>query len=151
MQLYIGGYGDEILKGVTQVAMYTQGTQYALPSEKMAILDKFMRETYYQTIRGKYMLFDVLGRGMSRPGITDKSAMSLFARRMIVLAPEYADEYRAIVERLEGQRPADYGITPLHTHYFREIILCMYARVIRLMSVWFPPVRPDVSMVMVRI
>ena len=119
VQLYIGGYGDEILKGVTQVAMYTQGTQYALPSEKMAILDKFMRETYYQTIRGKYMLFDVLGRGMSRPGITDKSAMSLFAKRMIVLAPEHADEYRAIVERLEGQRPADYGITPLHTHYFR--------------------------------
>ena len=23
------------------------------------------------------------------------------------------------MERLEGQRPADYGITPLHTHYFR--------------------------------
>ena len=49
VQLYIGGYGDEILKGVTQVAMYTQGTQYALPSEKMAILDKFMRETYYHS------------------------------------------------------------------------------------------------------
>src|SRR5699024_386860 len=27
-QLYIGGYGDEILKGVTQVAMYTRGTRF---------------------------------------------------------------------------------------------------------------------------
>lgn len=27
-QLYIGGYGDEILKGITQIAMYTKGTDY---------------------------------------------------------------------------------------------------------------------------
>ena len=60
VQLYIGGYGDEILKGVTQVAMYTRGTQYALPADKLALLSKFMRGTYYQTIRGKYMSYDVL-------------------------------------------------------------------------------------------
>ena len=66
-QLYIGGYGDEILKGVTQIAMYTKGTQYAIPQDKLALLSKFMRETYYATIRGQYMLFDVLGRGVSRP------------------------------------------------------------------------------------
>lgn len=60
------------------------------------------------------MLFDVLGRGMSRPGIITDKALCL------CLPDEYcigsgvclADEYRAIVERLEGQRPADYGITP---------------------------------------
>ncbi|MDE5711250.1 MAG: chloramphenicol resistance protein, partial [Bacteroides sp.] len=60
-QLYIGGYGDEILKGITQVAMYTQGTRFAIPEEKLALLSKFMRETYYATIRGRHMLFDVLG------------------------------------------------------------------------------------------
>ncbi|WP_455584074.1 polysaccharide lyase 8 family protein [Bacteroides sp.] len=118
-QLYIGGYGDEILKGVMQVAMYTQGTQYALPPDKLAILSKFMRETYYQTIRGKYMLFDVLGRGISRPSITDKRTVALFAKRMIVLEPEHANEYRTIVERLEGKKPADYGVKPFHTHYFK--------------------------------
>ena len=51
VQLYIGGYGDEILKGTTQVAMYTQGTRYALSTEKIRILSKFMRGTYYQTDR----------------------------------------------------------------------------------------------------
>lgn len=56
VQLYIGGYGDEILKGTTQVAMYTQGTKYALSTEKIQLLSKFMRQTYYQAIRGKYML-----------------------------------------------------------------------------------------------
>lgn len=69
-QLYIGGYGDEILKGVTQIAMYTKGTQYAIPQDKLALLSKFMRETYYATMRGQYMLFDVLGRGVSRPEVT---------------------------------------------------------------------------------
>ena len=78
-QLYIGGYGDEILKGVTQIAMYAKGTQYAIPQDKLALLSRFMRETYYSTIRGQFMLFDVLGRGVSRPGTTKKTHTALFA------------------------------------------------------------------------
>lgn len=119
VQLYIGGYGDEILKGVTQVAMYTRGTKYAMSAEKTEILSKFMRETYYQTIRGQHMLFDVLGRGMSRKNITDKSATALFASRMAILDPDHADEFNAIIQRLEGNKPANYKLKPLHTHYFR--------------------------------
>lgn len=118
-QLYIGGYGDEILKGVTQVAMYTRGTQYALSEARLQLLSKFMRETYYQTIRGAYMLFDVLGRGVSRPSGTSKGSASLYAERMMILDPEHAEEYAAIIERLGGRKSADYGLKPLHTHYFR--------------------------------
>lgn len=118
-QLYIGGYGDEILKGVTQVAMYAHGTQYALPAARLQLLSKFMRETYYQTIRGAYMLFDVLGRGVSRPSGTSKGNTSVYAECMMVLDPEHAQEYAAIIERLGGRKPADYGLKPLHTHYFR--------------------------------
>lgn len=117
-QLYIGGYGDEILKGVTQVAMYTKGTKYELGVEKIELLSKFMRQTYYQTIRGKYMLFDAMGRSVSRPGTTNKSGAALFAKRMLVLDPTHADEYKAIIERLEGKKTASYGLKPLHTHYF---------------------------------
>lgn len=119
VQLYIGGYGDEILKGITQVAMYTQGTPYALDEKRIELLSNFMRNTYYQTIRGRHMLFDVLGRGISRKNITDKSATTLFARRMEVLDPKHADEYQAIIARLTGKQPADYRLQPLHTHYFR--------------------------------
>ncbi|WP_322932450.1 polysaccharide lyase 8 family protein [Bacteroides sp. CG01] len=118
-QLYIGGYGDEILKGVTQVAMYTRGTQYALSEARLQLLSKFMRETYYQTIRGAYMLFDVLGRGVSRPSGTSKGSTSLYAERMMILDSEHAEEYAAIIERLGGRKSADYGVKPLHTHYFR--------------------------------
>lgn len=119
VQLYIGGYGDEILNGVTQVATYTKGTQYELSAEKIQLLSKFMRQTYYQTIRGQHMLFDVLGRGVSRKNVTQKSSTALFAKRMVTLDPAHADEYQAIIARLEGKQPANYGIKPLHTHYFR--------------------------------
>lgn len=118
-QLYIGGYGDEILKGITQVAMYTRGTRFAIPQEKLALVSKFMRETYYATIRGQYMLFDVLGRGVSRPKVTDKSHTALFAKRMVELDEAHADEFKAIIARLEGKKPADYTVQPKHTHYFR--------------------------------
>ena len=118
-QLYIGGYGDEILKGVTQIAMYTKGTQYAIPQDKLALLSKFMRETYYATMRGQYMLFDVLGRGVSRPEVTKKSHTALFAKRMIELDPAHINEYKDIISRLSGKHPADYALSPKHTHYFR--------------------------------
>lgn len=119
VQLYIGGYGDEILKGVTQVALYTKGTKYALDDERIQFLRHFMCGTYYQVIRGQYMLFDVLGRGVSRNNATQKSHAALFAERMLELDPAHIDEYNAIIARLEGKKSANYGIKPLHTHYFR--------------------------------
>lgn len=119
VQLYIGGYGDEILKGITQIANYTVGTKYALCQEKIDIVSKFMRETYYRTFRGKYMLFDVLGRGLSRKDILDKSAMALYAERMMVLDLAHKDEFKQIVDRLREEKPADYAIKPVHTHYYR--------------------------------
>ena len=118
-QLYIGGYGDEILKGVTQVAMYTRGTRFAMPQDKLELISKFMRETYYAVMRGKYMSYDVLGRSISRPDILDKSRTILFAKRMVELDKEHADEFRDIVARMEGTKAPGDGLQPKHTHYFR--------------------------------
>lgn len=118
-QLYIGGYGDEILKGVTQVAMYTRGTRFAMPQDKLELISKFMRETYYAVMRGKYMSYDVLGRSISRPDILDKSHTILFAKRMVELDKAHADEFRAIVARMEGTKTPGDGLQPKHTHYFR--------------------------------
>lgn len=118
-QLYIGGYGDEILKGITQIAMYAHGTRFAIPDEKLQIISKFMRETYYPAIRGKYMLFDVMGRSISRPGTQDKSKASLFARRMTVLDKKHEQEFNDIIDRIEGKKPSSHAIKTFHTHYFR--------------------------------
>lgn len=118
-QLYIGGYGDEILKGVTQVASYALGTQYQLDKEKVELLSKFMRETYYRTVRGQNMSFDVVGRSVSRPGLLNKRTTATYAKRMIDIDPTHADEYKAIIARLNRKQPADYQVTTSHTHYFR--------------------------------
>ena len=118
-QLYIGGYGDEILKGVTQVASYALGTQYQLDKEKVELLSKFMRETYYRTVRGQNMSFDVVGRSVSRPGLLNKRTTTTYAQRMIDIDPTHADEYKAIIARLNRKQPADYQVTASHTHYFR--------------------------------
>lgn len=118
-QLYIGGYGDEILKGVTQVASYALGTQYQLNKEKVELLSKFMRETYYRTVRGQNMSFDVVGRSVSRPGLLNKRTTATYAKRMIDIDPTHADEYKAIIARLNRKQPADYQVTASHTHYFR--------------------------------
>ena len=118
-QLYIGGYGDEIIKGVTQVAMYTHGTRFAIPQEKLELISKFMRETYYATLRGKYMSYDVLGRSVSRPNILDKSSTALYAKRMVTLDEEHAEEFKDIIARIEGTQPVSYNLFPKHTHYFR--------------------------------
>lgn len=118
-QLYIGGYGDEILKGVTQVASYALGTQYQLDKEKVELLSKFMRETYYRTVRGQNMSFDVVGRSVSRPGLLNQRTTATYAKRMIDIDPTHADEYKAIIARLNRKQPADYQVTASHTHYFR--------------------------------
>ncbi len=118
-QLYIGGYGDEILKGVTQVASYALGTQYQLDKEKVELLSKFMRETYYRAVRGQNMSFDIVGRSVSRPGLLNKRTTATYAKRMIDIDPTHADEYKAIIARLNRKQPADYQVTASHTHYFR--------------------------------
>lgn len=118
-QLYIGGYGDEILKGVTQVASYALGTQYQLDKEKVELLSKFMRDTYYRTVRGQNMSFDVVGRSVSRPGLLNKRTTTTYAQRMIDIDPAHADEYKAIIARLNRKQPANYQIAASHTHYFR--------------------------------
>ena len=118
-QLYIGGYGDAILQAVLQVGIYTHGTQFALNQEQIGLLSKFLRGTYYKTIRGKYMMFGVLGRGMSRPDATNKGGSIHYAQQMMVLDPEHATEYQEIIARLKGDEKPSHGIKPKHTHYFR--------------------------------
>lgn len=118
-QLYIGGYGEEILKGITQIAAYAVGTKFALDSTRTDFVGRFMRETFYPSIRGKYMLYNALGRGVSRYRSLDAAHNALYARRMISIDPAHADDYRKIVSRLEGKSAANADAKPSHTHYYR--------------------------------
>ena len=117
VQLYIGGYGDVILTGVTQIANYARSTKYQLDEKRTQFLSKFMRNTFFPTFRGKYMSFDVLGRGLSRKDILDKGQMAILAQRMMDLDPAHKEEFEQIADRLLEKKPASYGVKASHNHF----------------------------------
>jgi len=116
--LYIGGYGEELIKNVTYFSVFTAGTKYAMPAEKVAILGNFVRNTWQKTIRGRYMLGDVTGRGISRIGELDKLGSAVYPKRMKAIDPEHADDYDAAIKRIRGEVPASYAIEPLSRQHF---------------------------------
>lgn len=116
-QLYIIGYGDELIKGIIGFALYSVGTEFQLDKERLDIFDKFIRETYLKVIRGQYCHFNVMGRGMSRINGTDKNAVVRFCKSMTLLVPERAAEYHEAIARLSALQPASYNVTPSSTVY----------------------------------
>jgi chondroitin AC lyase len=117
-QLYIIGYGDELLKGVTKFAIYTSGTEFQLDKKRLEIFDKFVMESYLKVIRGQYCHFNVMGRGMSRANVTKKENVVQYCKSMAILLPERAGEYYEAIARLSGLKPAGYFVKPLSTVYF---------------------------------
>ena len=117
-QIYFGGYGDEFLKGITLIALYANNTSYALQGQRLENLSNFMRKGFYMVIRGGYMPFGVVGRGVSRPAGTRKSGTASFARRMMEIDPANKAEFEKIAVRLETKN-AGYEVKPSHTHFYR--------------------------------
>lgn len=70
---------------------------------------------------------------------------------MIELDPAHINEYKDIISRLSGKHPADYALSPKHTHYFAEIIPCIYVLPTLLMSGWYLHAQPVANMAMERI
>ena len=94
------------------------------------------------------MLFDVMGRSVSRPGVPDKSHTALFAQRMEILDTAHAREFREIISRLKEEKPADYA-SSLNIHIISaEIIHYMCVLNTPSMCDWFPIVQPVVNMAM---
>jgi chondroitin AC lyase len=119
-QLYIGGYGDELIKGNTLIASYVAGTGYDMPEAKRDLLSTFMRNTWLPSIRGEWMFWNITGRGMSRPGtIHKKGEASIYVERMISIDPDNAEEFRAALKRMRGEEAASYAVEPRGTHFFR--------------------------------
>lgn len=117
-QLYIGGYGGSVLSAVFKVAFYVVGTEYS-GGETMNLISNFVRLGYMPAVRGRYMMYSAIGRGMARRNGTDRRGFSGSLQKMQVLDPDYADRYQYDIERLRGNRGHEYGLTPFHRHYWR--------------------------------
>lgn len=116
-QLYIGGYSEELIKGVIDFALNMIGTSYALKGEKLAILSKYVRETYLTTLRGQFIHYNAIGRSVSRIGQTNKSSFSKFITSMKSLDPTNADEYESAIRRMKKDKPSSYKITSSNKLY----------------------------------
>jgi chondroitin AC lyase len=116
--LYIGGYGEVFITGITYFTTFTAGTPYAMPEDKAEILSNFVRNTWAKAIRGRYMLWDVTGRGVSRIAELDKRGAAVYLERMKTIDPANVSEYDEAIKRLKEEEPASYGITPLSRQHF---------------------------------
>ena len=117
-QLYTGSYGQVFLEGVTKACMYAVGTDYALPEDKLQILSNLVKDSYVSIFRGKYILFNTIGRASTRPGATMKTGDISIFERMKKIDPANGQEYENTILRLSGSENSSYGVTPFSRHYY---------------------------------
>lgn len=119
-QLYIGGYGDVLVGGIARLALYMEGTPYVLPTEKLDLLSRFVRQSYIPVTRGQYFLYNVMGRGLSRKGSLKNAAAPGLMQQMIMLDPANRQNYEDAIYRLKGEKSPGYGLQSEHTHFWRS-------------------------------
>ncbi|MDR0428049.1 MAG: DNRLRE domain-containing protein [Dysgonamonadaceae bacterium] len=118
-QLYIGGYGTELMQLVVRQASYLAGTPYALSGEKLNVISQFVRNTYLNVIRGQRMNYNVLGRGITRTDNTARLSDRTVFNLLKEIDSDNASEYENAIRRINKEADASYGLTPSQVHYYR--------------------------------
>lgn len=119
-QLYIGGYGWDVINVATKVALYTVGTSYAKDDDNFHNLGLFLRQAYLRVIRGQNFMFNAFGRGIARYNGSSQVGFVNILKRMKVVDPAYSAVYDAAIERLMGTQPPSHGVEAAHTHFYRS-------------------------------
>lgn len=124
-QLQIASYGQVFLIGEYKVASWLLGTTYALPEEKLKILDHYLIGTFLKAIRGRYIDFNTEGRGISRNDLLDKINISTKAgtHSLLALAKEVNPKNAAVLDEadqriMQIQAPS-FKIKPSHTYFYK--------------------------------
>ncbi|WP_296701635.1 polysaccharide lyase 8 family protein [Algoriphagus sp.] len=118
-ELYMHGYGREYLSGIRNVAVFTVGTSYSFSPDQIALISDFARNGYLQSMRGRYIDFSVIGRGIARNNAT-RTNSSLVKQLEEIDIEEHKDEYQNAIDRIEGKQPPSYQIKPRNIHYWRS-------------------------------
>ena len=88
--------------------------------KKNQLISKFVRYGNIPAIRGKYMMYNLLGRGIARENDTNRSGLGSEINKLKALDPTYAETYEACIKRLNGTESASYGVVPFHRHFWRS-------------------------------
>ncbi|RZK41791.1 MAG: chondroitinase [Pedobacter sp.] len=120
-QLQIASYGQVFLIGEYKVASWLIGTSYAMPIEKLKILDNYLINTYLKTIRGRYIDFNTEGRGIARNDVLDKfSIISELLEYAKKVSPGNISELTAAEQRIRQLQPPSYKIEPAHAYFYKS-------------------------------
>lgn len=124
-QLQIASYGQVFLTGTYKVASWLLGTTYALPAEKLKMLDHYLNETFLKTIRGRYIDFSTEGRGVSRNDVLDKISITEKAgvNNLLALAkkvnPLNVAALNDVEQRILQKEAASFKVEPAHLHFWK--------------------------------
>lgn len=124
-QLQIASYGQVFLTGTYKVASWLLGTSYALPAEKLNMLDHYLNETFLKTIRGRYIDFSTEGRGVSRNDVLDKISITEKAgvNNLLALAkkvnPLNVATLNDVEQRILQKEPASFKVKPAHLYFWK--------------------------------
>ena len=125
-QLQIASYGQVFLTGEYKVASWLIGTSYALPAEKLKILDQYLINTYLKTIRGRYIDFNTEGRGISRNEVLDKLNITSKASKHSLLAlakqvnPNNEQILAAAEQRISQTQAPSFQVKPAHSYFYKS-------------------------------
>ncbi|WP_158530542.1 polysaccharide lyase 8 family protein [Algoriphagus yeomjeoni] len=116
---YMHGYGREYLSGIRNVATYIQGTRFSFTPDQIALISDFTRNGFLQVIRGRYVDFSVIGRGIARNNATRVNVGIVKQIREIDIN-RHQEEYDQAIARIEGKADPSEGISPKHIYYWRS-------------------------------
>lgn len=116
-QLYIGGYGTVFVDNIAKMAPLFVGTRYALSPEQADLFSRFVRGTYLNVFRSRYMDFSVCGRSVSRKNTLDLGSYTSLFQKMKQLDPVHAAELDAAARRFDTKNPTA-GRTPRNQMFY---------------------------------
>ena len=119
-QLYIGGYGYVYITDLLNLLSWVRGTQFIPSDEQIKVLSGFIRSTFQNVIRGRYISYNCVGRPIARQGFLDMSSLAPSLEIMKEIDYENAPEYDAFIRRLSTiPTETDYGVKSCHYHLWR--------------------------------
>ena len=118
-QIMIASYGSVFCDGIIRLASNLANSPAAFDtkSENFSKVLYFIRNTQASATRGKSWDFSTLGRGISRFEAMNAS-MDYLQTLADYIDPSNASSYLDILERLKGNKPADFNVKELNKHYW---------------------------------
>lgn len=117
-QLYIGGYGLVFIEGLASIASYMVDTPYQMPEDKLNMLSEFVRNTYLPSIRGKFIMYNIIGRSMTRQEILDHTPFVEVLEQMKFIDKNNQSSYQDAIDRIQGKQSPSFNLKARNKHYW---------------------------------